>query len=58
MALYPEFNPLLSLKALAYYGEPALAAVPAHVREALNAESAKVVSVTPLKKLASTITIE
>ena len=32
-ALYPEFNPVLSLKARAYYGEPTLATVPISVRE-------------------------
>lgn len=56
-ALYPEFNPILSLKALAYYGEPALAALPAAVREALTTESSKAESVQPLKKLAATISI-
>jgi hypothetical protein len=54
-ALHPEFNPLISLKALTYDGEPTLAAVPAIVRELLLAESAKVESVEPLEKLASTI---
>jgi hypothetical protein len=54
-ALYPEFNPLISLKALTYYGEPSLAAVPPSVREFLVEESAKVESVQPLEKLASTI---
>ena len=56
-ALYPEFNPLISLKALAYYGEPTLAAVPMAVREALMRESAKIESVQPVKKVASTISI-
>jgi hypothetical protein len=56
-ALYPEFNPIISLKALTYYGEPALARVPAAVREALVRESAKVESVHPVEKLASTIGI-
>jgi hypothetical protein len=56
-ALYPEFNPIISLKALTYYGEPALARVPAAVREALVRESANVQSVLPVKKLASTIGI-
>jgi Nucleotidyl transferase AbiEii toxin, Type IV TA system len=56
-ALYPEFNPMISLKALTYYGEPTLARVPAAVREALVRESAKVKSVQPVKKLASTIGI-
>jgi hypothetical protein len=54
-ALYPEFNPLVSLKALTYYGEPALAALPAAIREALINASSKVQSVPPLKRLASTI---
>jgi hypothetical protein len=30
-ALYPEFNPVLSLKALAYYGEPNLVAMPVDI---------------------------
>jgi len=55
--LYPEFNPLLSLKALAYYGEPTLAAVPPGIRETLIDESAKVQSVPPVKKLAASLTI-
>lgn len=56
-ALYPGFNPLISLKALTYYGGPALAAVPAAIREALASESANVGLVEPVKKLASTISI-
>jgi hypothetical protein len=44
-ALYPDFNPMLSLKALTYFGEPALASVPKEVREVLTAESAKVESI-------------
>jgi hypothetical protein len=55
--LYPEFNPIISLKALNYYGEPSLAMVTAAVREALVGESAKVESIQPLTKLASTISI-
>jgi hypothetical protein len=54
-ALYPEFNPLISLKALAYYGEASLAAVPAAVREKLESESATVASVQPIEKAAGTI---
>ncbi len=38
MALFPEFNPLLSLKALAYHGEPALAAMPSEIRYFLISE--------------------
>ena len=52
-ALYPEFNPLLSLKALAYYGEPSLAALPVGVRDYLTKESAKVLSVKVIRKIAS-----
>jgi hypothetical protein len=55
--LYREFNPLLSLKALTYYGEPSLKALPAAVREVLMRESAKVELVKPLEKLASTISV-
>jgi hypothetical protein len=54
-ALYPEFNPVLSLKALAYYGEPTLAAVPTDVRECLTEESAKVESVEMIPKIALSI---
>lgn len=54
-ALYPEFNPLLSLKALAYYGEPNLAALPADIRDYLASESAKVASVTTLERISSSI---
>jgi hypothetical protein len=51
-SLYPEFNPVLSLKALAYYGEPSLAALPTGVREYLTKESAKVESVKMIPKIA------
>jgi Nucleotidyl transferase AbiEii toxin, Type IV TA system len=54
-ALYPEFNPVLSLKALAYYGEPTLATVPTGVREYLTEESAKVESVKTIPKIALSI---
>jgi Nucleotidyl transferase AbiEii toxin, Type IV TA system len=51
-ALYPEFNPVLSLKALAYYGEPNLATVPISVREFLTEESAKVESIIVVQRIA------
>ena len=51
-ALYPEFNPVLSLKALAYYGEPTLATVPLGVREYLTEESVKVESVKVIPRIA------
>jgi len=54
-ALYPEFNPVLSLKALAYYGEPTLATMPTGVREYLTKESAKVESVKMIPRIASAI---
>jgi Nucleotidyl transferase AbiEii toxin, Type IV TA system len=54
-ALYPEFNPVLSLKALTYYGEPTLATVPTDVREYLTEESAKVESVQRITRIASRI---
>jgi hypothetical protein len=54
-ALYPELNPVLSLKALTYYGEPALAAIPTGVREYLTEESAKIKSVNTVPKIASSI---
>jgi hypothetical protein len=53
--LYPEFNPVLSLKALAYYGEPILATVPVGIRDYLTEESAKVESVKAIQKIASRI---
>jgi hypothetical protein len=56
-ALYPEFNPLISLKALTYFGEPTLSAVPETVRAALVAESANVEFVQPPEKLAATISM-
>jgi hypothetical protein len=37
-----EFRPLLSLKALAYHGEPALAALPGNIRKDLIAAVAAV----------------
>jgi hypothetical protein len=54
-ALYPEFNPVLSLKALTYFGEPTLADLPTDVREYLTEESAKVESVKLIPKIASSI---
>jgi hypothetical protein len=51
-ALYPDFNPVLSLKALTYYGEPTLATVPINVREFLTGESAKVESVKIVPRIA------
>ncbi len=54
-ALYPEFNPVLSLKALTYYGEPTLAAVSAGVREYLTEESAKVKSIRTIPRIALSI---
>ena len=54
-ALYPEFNPVLSLKALTYYGEPSLATLPTGVREYLTEESAKVEAVKVIPKIALSI---
>jgi len=54
-ALYPEFNPVLSLKALAYYGEPNLATMPVEIREFLTATSAKVESIETISKIAAGI---
>jgi Nucleotidyl transferase AbiEii toxin, Type IV TA system len=50
--LYPEFNPVLSLKALAYYGEPSLATMPAEIREFLTTASARVESIETIPKIA------
>jgi hypothetical protein len=54
-ALYPEFNPVLSLKALTYYGERTLATVPTAVREYLTEESAKVKSIRTIPRIAVSI---
>jgi hypothetical protein len=51
-ALYPEFNPVLSLQALAYHGESGLAVMPVEIREFLTAASAKVESVETISKIA------
>ena len=51
-ALCPEFNPVLSLKALAYHGESNLAAMPAEIREFLTTASAKVESIETIPKIA------
>jgi hypothetical protein len=50
-ALYPDFNPVLSVKALTYYGESGLATVPAEVREVLTAESSSVESIRTFPKI-------
>jgi hypothetical protein len=54
-ALYPKFNPALSLKALTYYGEPTLATVPTGIREYLTEESTKVESVKMVPQIAPSI---
>ena len=54
-ALYPEFNPVLPLKALAYYGEPGLAAVPVEMREFLTQASARTEAVRVIPKMAPDI---
>lgn len=54
-ALYPEFNAVLSLKALAYYGEPTLATVPIGVRKFLTAESARVESIKEVQRIAPSL---
>jgi len=56
-ALYPEFNPVLSLKALTYYGEPSLAALPVEIREFLTNEAAKAEAIKTVPKVASVIGI-
>jgi hypothetical protein len=56
-ALYPEFNPLLSLKALAYYGEPGLAALPLELRDYLARESAKVASIRTVRRISSSLSL-
>jgi hypothetical protein len=54
-ALYPEFNAVLSLKALAYYGEPTLADMATDVREYLTEESAKVELVKMIPRIALSV---
>jgi hypothetical protein len=54
-ALYPEFNPLLSLKALSYYGESSLAALPVDVRDYLSKESAKISSIKVVRRISFNI---
>ena len=56
-SLYPEFSPVLSLKALTYYGEPSLATVSTSVREFLTEESAKVKSIRAIPRIASSISL-
>jgi hypothetical protein len=56
-ALYPEFNPVLSLKALTYYGEPGLAAVSTQIRHFLTTASTKVKSVAKVSKISPAITL-
>jgi len=56
-ALYPELNPMLSLKALAYFGEPSLHAVPQNIKETLIRESSGVDSVHSAEKRAPTISL-
>jgi Nucleotidyl transferase AbiEii toxin, Type IV TA system len=51
-ALYPEFNPVLSLKAIAYHGEPGIATMPVEIREFLTTASAKVESIETISKIA------
>ena len=54
-SLFPEFNPVFSLKAIAYHGEPELAAMPPEIRQFLIEESSRVESVTAVKMQALTI---
>jgi hypothetical protein len=54
-ALFPEFNPMISLKALAYHAEPSLAALPLEVRQTLIDVSSKVDSVPAVKRVAVTV---
>lgn len=54
-ALYPELNPILSLKALAYYGEPALTVLPKPVTEFLTAAVTAVEEVPRMVKVNQSI---
>lgn len=54
-ALYPEFNPVLSLKALTYYGEPTLAALAVEIRQFLTDQAANTQSIEMVPRLASVI---
>jgi hypothetical protein len=55
VALFPELNPLLSLKALTYFGEPNLAALPGHIKDFLIKESALVGTIPSAEQLSSNL---
>ena len=48
----PEFNLILPLKALSYYGEPALASLPTAIRDYLTRQSAQVEAIEVVRKIA------
>jgi hypothetical protein len=54
-ALYSEFNPVLSLKALTYYGEPSLESLPVEVRQFLTDQAANTQSIQTVPGIATII---
>ena len=54
-ALYSEFNPVLSLKALSYYGEPSLESLPLEVRQFLTDQAAHTQSIQTVPRTATII---
>jgi hypothetical protein len=54
-ALYSEFNPVLSLKALTYYGEPSLELLPLEVRQFLTDQAANTHSIQTVPRIATII---
>lgn len=55
-ALYGDaFNPLITLKALAYFGDGDLPSLPAEVRSLLSDQAADVKSIAPIKRVGDTI---
>lgn len=54
-ALYPEFNPVLSLKALTYYGEPSLATLDDEIRRLLTEHAANTETIETLPKVSSSV---
>jgi hypothetical protein len=54
-ALYSEFNPVLSLKALTYYGEPSLESLPVEVRQFLTDQAANTQSIQTVPRIVTII---
>lgn len=54
-ALYSQFNPALSLKALTYYGEPSLGSLPVEIQRFLTDEAASTQSIETIPRIATLI---